>query len=146
MDCIEDKLCCFCDIIYFNYLGFLCDEEFRKTIHCLARTTTETMFEEVISLAVISSFVLNIFYVAHPNTVSYTLGFLLSLATMAPFILVWKYLARARAIRAAREAHEDAVDLVLLGVSEVLGGIVVEMPMADLEKGLGDSGTEVMGT
>lgn len=45
---------------------------------------------------------------------------------------------RARAIRIAIEAHEDAVDLAFVGVSDVLGGFVVEGPLADLEKGLGN--------
>lgn len=104
------------------------------------------MFEEVISLAIISSFALNVLYIAHPNTISYTFGFLLSLAAMSPFIIFWRYRARARAIRVAREAHEDAVDFSFVGVSETLGGIVLERPMADLEKGLGHTEDIDVGT
>lgn len=100
-------------------------------------TIPEIMFEEVVSLAVILSFVLNIIYVPHPNGLSYTFGFLLSLAIMAPFVLWWRYRVRARAIRVAREAHEDAVDLGFMGVSDILG-LVVEGPLADVEKGLGN--------
>jgi hypothetical protein len=95
------------------------------------------MFKEVVvSLAIIFSFLLNILYVDHPNTISYTSGFVVSLVAMSPFILYWRYRARAGAIRAAREAHEDGVDLAFLGVSEILGGRVSEGSMADLEKGL----------
>lgn len=103
------------------------------------------MFEEVISLAIIFSFGLNIIYVAHPNTLSYTSGFLLSLAVMSPFILLWRYRARTRAMRAARDAHEDASDLGFVDVS-VMGGNVLEEQMADLEKGLGHAGDVDVGT
>ena len=99
--------------------------------------TAAVMFKEVVSLAIIAGFVVNILYVPHPNSTSYTVAFILSLAAMAPFILVWKYWARARAIRAAREAHEDAVDLVFVSVSDAAA--TEERSRADLEKGLGST-------
>ncbi|KAE8452043.1 hypothetical protein EG329_002208 [Mollisiaceae sp. DMI_Dod_QoI] len=104
------------------------------------------MFKEVVSLAIIFSFVLNFLYVPHPNSVSYTFGFVLSLAVMSPFILGLRYWMRSRAIRAAMEAHEDAVDLVFESVSDVLGGGAVEGPRADLEKGLGNTAAVEIGT
>lgn len=80
------------------------------------------MFKEVVSLAIIFGFVLNVLYVPHPNSTSYTVAFVLSLAVMAPFILGWKYWARARAIRAAMEAHEESLGLVFVsGLGNTLG-------------------------
>ncbi|CZR66259.1 uncharacterized protein PAC_16160 [Phialocephala subalpina] len=93
--------------------------------------TAAVMFKEVVSLAIITGFVVNILYVPHPNSTSYTVAFILSLAAMAPFILVWKYWARARAIRAARDAHEDAVDLVF--TSSAKPPVETSAPIWDLE-------------
>src|ERR1700712_1745090 len=49
------------------------------------------MFKELISLAIILSFVGNILYIEHPDTRSYTAGFVLSLLALAPVVGVWWY-------------------------------------------------------
>jgi O-antigen/teichoic acid export membrane protein len=49
------------------------------------------MFKEIVSLAIILGFILNIIYVAHPNTTSYTIAFVLSLIALSPFVLLWRY-------------------------------------------------------
>lgn len=64
------------------------------------------MFKEVVSLAIIMSFIFNIIYVDHPNTTSYTVYFSLSLAAMAPFCLACHYwFLRKEATE--REENED---------------------------------------
>ncbi|PBP18972.1 hypothetical protein BUE80_DR010219 [Diplocarpon rosae] len=47
------------------------------------------MFKEVVSLAIILGFIWNILYIDHPDTKSYTVGFVGSLAALSPFVLGW---------------------------------------------------------
>ena len=49
------------------------------------------MIKEVISLAVILSFIMNVIWVDHPNTYTYTVAFTVSLILMAPFLGLWIY-------------------------------------------------------
>jgi len=64
------------------------------------------MFKEIVSLAIIMSFIFNIIYVDHPNKASYTVYFSLSLAAMTPFYLACHYWS-ARREAMEREENED---------------------------------------
>jgi hypothetical protein len=61
------------------------------------------MFNEVVSLAIIVSFILNIIFVDHPNTSSYTIYFVIGLAVICPPIFGWKYRKPRRETMAAGE-------------------------------------------
>ncbi|CAL3972026.1 unnamed protein product [Diplocarpon coronariae] len=61
------------------------------------------MFKEVISLAIILGFMWNILYVDHPDTKSYTLAFVGSLAALSPFVLGWMYWRELKRGVASRE-------------------------------------------
>jgi len=70
------------------------------------------MFKEIVSLAIITGFILNIIFVDHPNTASYTLYFVVSLAAFTPFILGWRWwFSRA----AARDGIVDMRDVSTVG-------------------------------
>jgi len=95
-----------------------------------------TMFKEVVSLAVIAGFIANIVYVEHPNTTSYTIGFVLSMAVMSPFALAWRYRASASQLRAMRVAVEGAVEEHFVSVSGASRASKDVQPSADVEMGL----------
>lgn len=79
------------------------------------------MFKELVSLAIIVGFTLNIFYVEHPNRTSYTIAFALSLAVVSPIALGWKYWVTSRRLRSLRDAVNDAEVEVFVSVSEAMG-------------------------
>ena len=96
------------------------------------------MFKEVVSLAVIMSFIFNIIYVDHPNTTSYTVYFSLSLAAMAPFYLACHYWFLRREAT-EREENEDSWSVS--AVRDLEAGIAEqqrELP-ADAVKGMMES-------
>jgi hypothetical protein len=69
------------------------------------------MFKEVVSLAIILGFILNILYVDHPNTNTYTAAFVLSLLLLSPGVAVVLY---RRRMRERRERNEmDEMSLVI---------------------------------
>jgi hypothetical protein len=94
------------------------------------------MFKEVVSLAIIAGFIANIVCVEHPNTTSYTIGFVLSMAVMSPFALAWRYRASARQLRAMRVAVEGAVEDHFVSVSGASRASKDVQPSADVEMGL----------
>jgi hypothetical protein len=75
------------------------------------------MFKEIVSLAIILGFILNIIYVAHPNTTSYTIAFVLSLIALSPFLLLWRYwdVLRNR-VRKLRSRHQKVDDVEAVGL------------------------------
>ena len=80
------------------------------------------MFKEFVSLAIIGSFILNIIFVDHPNTTSYTLYFSLSLFALSPFALLWRwYWSRNSDIGSGRD----------------VSGAIAMAATGDLEAGLG---------
>lgn len=101
------------------------------------------MFVEVIvSLAIIFSFILNILYVDHPETISYTVGFVVSLLVMLPFMLAWRYWQRRTAERIAGDEEEDGLQLELMGgYSESARDSLERDAESDPEKGLGSRRT-----
>jgi hypothetical protein len=78
------------------------------------------MFKEIVSLAIILGFILNIIYVAHPNTTSYTIAFALSLLALSPFVLLWRYWDvlkdRVRKLRGRHQEADDVEAMRLMGV------------------------------
>jgi len=98
------------------------------------------MFKELVSLAIIVGFILNIFYVEHPNTTSYTIAFALSLAVLSPVALVWKYWVTSRRLRSLRDAVEDVEDELFVSVSEAMGLGKDTRSMADVEMGFVQAG------
>jgi type III secretory pathway component EscR len=81
-------------------------------------------------------FILNIFYVEHPNTTSYTVAFLLSMAIFSPVALAWRYRASSRQLRAVRDAVEEAEEEHFVSVSEAIGLGKDTQSSADVEMGL----------
>jgi hypothetical protein len=75
------------------------------------------MFKELVSLAIIVGFILNILYVEHPDTTSYTIAFVLSMAVFSPFALAWRYRAALRQLRVIRDAAEEAEEEPVVSVS-----------------------------
>jgi hypothetical protein len=60
------------------------------------------MFKEVvISGAIILGFLINIAFVAHPDATSYTIAFVISLVTLSPFVLWWRYHTTKKELREA---------------------------------------------
>ncbi|KAH8595742.1 hypothetical protein B0O99DRAFT_622553 [Bisporella sp. PMI_857] len=57
------------------------------------------MYQEVVSVAVIGSFVANIIFADHPNTTTYTIYFVVSLAAVTLLATLWTYLYRRRSSR-----------------------------------------------
>lgn len=100
------------------------------------------MFKELVSLAIIAGFILNIIYVDHPNTTSYTIAFVLSLSVISPVVFGVRYWISWRQQRKSREMVEDAEELSLVGGSEEreagIGGKSTR-PSEDLEMGMGQS-------
>jgi hypothetical protein len=98
------------------------------------------MFKEIVSLAIILSFIFNIIYVDHPNTFSYTVYFSLSLAGMAPFVLAYQFWASRREARRHQNERPDARSSASAGVNLEAGRgptsaeALVEMP--ELEPGV----------
>jgi len=99
------------------------------------------MFKEIVSLAIITGFILNIIFVDHPNTASYTLYFVVSLAAFTPFILGWRWWCSRVAARDGIVAMRDmstAGDLEAgrstISQSEEVEGVV--------DKGLLEEGDE----
>jgi hypothetical protein len=80
------------------------------------------MFKELVSLAIIVGFILNIFYVEHPDTTSYSIAFVLSMAVFSPFALAWRYRAALRQLRATRDAAEVVEEEPFVSVSGA-GGV-----------------------
>jgi hypothetical protein len=80
------------------------------------------MFKEIISLAIILGFILNIFYVAHPNTTSYTIAFVLSLFALSPFVLLWRYWDvlrdRIQRLRGRYQKADDVEAVRLMSVDQ----------------------------
>lgn len=64
------------------------------------------MFKEVVSLAIIFGFILNILYVDHPNTTSYTIAFVISLAVLSPGVAIIMYRRMVRKRREIKEMEE----------------------------------------
>jgi hypothetical protein len=72
------------------------------------------MFKQiVISFAIISSFIINIIIVPHPNTVSYTLYFAVSLVATAPFLALFSWIKWRRERMERMKSEGDAPDLEL---------------------------------
>jgi hypothetical protein len=101
------------------------------------------MFKEIVSLAIILGFILNIIYVAHPNTTSYTIAFVLSLIALSPLVLMWRYRDilrdRVRKLRGRHQKTDDVEAVRLMGVDRGLGPDSESRAEADIdvEKGLG---------
>jgi hypothetical protein len=101
------------------------------------------VFKEIVSLAIILGFILNIIYVAHPNTTSYTIAFVLSLIALSPFTLLWRYQDvlrdRVRKLRDRQQKADDVEAVRLMGVDRGLGPDSESHAEADidLEKDLG---------
>jgi hypothetical protein len=93
------------------------------------------MLKEVVSLAIILSFIINFVFVPHPHTSSYTIYFVLSLLAISPFLLLWKVWL---SFRAKRQLEICGVGRGLVGVSDAFGCESEEDQgvSADLEKGL----------
>jgi type III secretory pathway component EscR len=94
------------------------------------------MFKELVSLAIIAGFILNIVYVEHPNTASYTIAFVLSMAFFSPVALAWRYRFSSRQLRMTRDAVENAEEEVFVSVSEAVGLSKDVQSSADVEMGL----------
>jgi hypothetical protein len=70
------------------------------------------MFKQiVISFAIISSFIINIIIVPHPNTVSYTLYFVVSLVATAPFLAVFSWIKWRRERMERAKSEGDSMSL-----------------------------------
>jgi hypothetical protein len=93
------------------------------------------MFKELVSLAIIVGFILNVVYVEHPNTTSYTITFVLSLAVVSPFGLAWRYWNTSRRLRVRNEAVEGGEEEVFVSVSEATGLSKDTQSSADVEMG-----------
>ncbi len=77
------------------------------------------MLKEIVSLAIILGFVMNIVYVDHPNTTSYTIAFVLSLVILSPLVLWMKWTA----VMEYRRSHwsvqsHDEESVAMLGILE----------------------------
>ena len=94
-----------------------------------------TMFKELVTLAIIVGFVLNILYVEHPDTSSYTIAFVVCMAVFSPFALAWRHRVSLRKFFSARKADGETEVQPPVGVSEVRLSKGVK-PSADVELGL----------
>lgn len=101
------------------------------------------MFKEVVSLAIIVSFFLNLAYVPHPNSSSYTFYFVLSLLVISPFVFAWRFWQSIGAEKQSRRG--DGLDGP--SVSDVLGGDSHgdQGLGADLEKGVVEEVEDAVG-
>lgn len=113
---------------------FRCDQSPRDQAD--GRGLVCNMFKELVSLAIIAGFILNILYVEHPNTTSYTIAFVLSMAVFSPIALVWRHRVSSRQLRAIRAAVENAEEVVSVSVSEAIGLGKDVQSSADVEMGL----------
>jgi hypothetical protein len=101
------------------------------------------MFKEIVSLAIILGFILNIIYVAHPNTTSYTIAFVLSLIALSPFVLLWRYWDvlryRIKKLKCRHQKADDVEAVRLMGMDRGFGSDNECCAEADIdvEKGLG---------
>jgi membrane protease YdiL (CAAX protease family) len=93
------------------------------------------MFKELVSLAIIVGFILNILYVEHPDTNSYTIAFVLSMAVFSPFALAWRYRASLSQLGATKNPAQVVEGQLSVSVSGVRVGKGVR-PIADVELGL----------
>jgi len=92
------------------------------------------MFKEVVSLAIIMGFILNVLYVDHPNTISYTIAFVISLAAISPFVLGWKYRNVLRNLRPGRDVESGESETEVpryVPVSQVGDTDVQDAPLKD---------------
>jgi hypothetical protein len=80
------------------------------------------MFKELVSLAIIISVLLNILFIDHPNTASYTLYFSFSLVALSPFVLAWRYWVSRRNRRAAQELNGNLVLGIVSLVTDLEAG------------------------
>jgi hypothetical protein len=97
--------------------GTSLDRDELETIYNLDCNTIANKFKEIVSFAIILGFILNIIYVAHPNTTSYAIAFVLSLIALSPFVLLWRYRDALRdRIRKLRGRHRKADDVEALGL------------------------------
>ena len=101
------------------------------------------MFKEIVSLAIILGFILNILFVEHPNSSTYTISFVFSLSALSPFVLLWQWkFGSAERIQKNVIGSADAslVEVVVAGLA-----VAVESPVeVDVEKGIvEESGCEV---
>lgn len=97
------------------------------------------MFTEVVvSGAIILGFLFNIAFVAHPDTTSYTIAFVISLVVLSPFVLWWRYHSTKRALRESGAVEEDEeIPLRSLSVGQLFGLNSAAAPGPDAEHGMG---------
>ncbi|TVY12870.1 hypothetical protein LARI1_G008850 [Lachnellula arida] len=97
------------------------------------------MFKEVVvSGAIILGFLFNIAFVAHPDTTSYTIAFIISLVVLSPFVLWWRYRTMKGVLREAGAVEEDEeIPLRSLSVGQLLGLSSAATPGLDAEQGMG---------
>lgn len=130
-------------LLDFSHYLLTRQSRYTETFHSLL----SIMLKEVVSLATILGFILNIAYVDHPNTTSYTIAFVISLAFISPFVLAYRFWSdpkRYRRVKDAEDADEvlvsergGAVGLANVTISQVLDvRAAEEMKEADLEKGV----------
>ena len=93
------------------------------------------MFKELVSLAIIAGFILNVLYVEHPDTNSYTIAFVVCMAVFSPFALAWRHRASLRQFGVNRNAAGEAAAQSSASVSEARLSKGIK-PSADVELGL----------
>jgi hypothetical protein len=81
------------------------------------------MFKEVVSLAIIMGFIINIVYVDHPNSASYTAAFVLSLIILSPFVLWLKWGTIVKPRRQLCNVRDDVESLPLVPQPPVLEAV-----------------------
>lgn len=92
--------------------------------------------KEIISLAIILSFIINLAFVPHPDTSSYTIYFTLSLLAISPFLMLWRFWLSSRA-----ERQLERRDVIGRGPVSVTDAFELDQAgdaglSVDLEKGL----------
>ena len=93
------------------------------------------MFKELVSLAIIVGFILNVLYVEHPDTSSYTIAFVVCMAVFSPFALAWMHRASLLQLGAATNDAGEADAPSSVTASEVRLSKGAK-PSADVELGL----------
>lgn len=93
------------------------------------------MYEEIVSLAIIMDFILNLLYVDHPNNTSITVLFVVSLAVIAPPALGLRYWLSQRRLNGTRNTNEDTGAEPMEGWTEVTESYHGMDCSADLETG-----------
>jgi len=81
------------------------------------------MFKEVVSLAIIMVFIINIIYVDHPNSTSYTAAFVLSLIILSPFVLWLKWGTLMKRRRQSCNVQDDVESLAIVAQPPALEAI-----------------------